>query len=134
MLISQFGLVAPWWFCESYENVIGKRQCELHIQLGTLHQAKDAHTIGLIDEIHTSFDTMKESAINQVKKWNKVNQFAKRQSKWMLRKELYQKLDSTRKEDVEEAVNVIGSANIQKILGIYLQSLQKKTPDRNSKL
>ncbi|KAG2373967.1 hypothetical protein C9374_011632 [Naegleria lovaniensis] len=133
---TKFGLVPPNWFCDAYETVIGKRQCELHIQLGTLHTAQEALKIGLVDEVHTDFEVMKNSAIMQVKKWNKVHQVARRASKYVLRKPLYDKITEISKSDIEFASNWVGSPEVQKALGTYLQSLQKKpeASQRSSKL
>jgi len=132
---AQFGLVAPWWFIAAYENVIGKRQCEMHIQLGTLHTTEEALKIGLLDEVHQDLDAMSKSAILQVKKWNKAHQEAKKQSKVLMRKELYDKLANGVKEDIAFAWKWINSQQTQAALGVYLQSLQKKPQaDRSSKL
>ena len=107
----------------------------MHIQLGTLHKASSALSIGLVDEVHDKFETMKESALIHVKKWNKVNQFAKRESKKILRRDLYDRLNSTREQDVQLSASLISSPRVQKLLAEYLQSLQKNSSsNRPSKL
>jgi len=48
---AQFGLVAPPFFADTLRNTIGTRQAERCLQLGLLVPPKEAHSIGLVDEI-----------------------------------------------------------------------------------
>ncbi|EFC41453.1 enoyl-CoA hydratase family member [Naegleria gruberi] len=123
---TQFGLVPPWFFIAAYENVIGKRLCEMHVQLGSLLPANEALKISLVDEVHSNPNSMKESALKQVMKWNKVNQFAKRESKLLLRKPLIDQLTGCCKERTEQAVKVIASDKAQQMIRGHLESLHKK--------
>eukprot|EP00096_Caligus_rogercresseyi_P009942 TRINITY_DN3488_c0_g1_i1.p1 TRINITY_DN3488_c0_g1~~TRINITY_DN3488_c0_g1_i1.p1 ORF type:complete len:276 (+),score=61.14 TRINITY_DN3488_c0_g1_i1:71-898(+) len=48
---SVIGIVAPEWMNLMYENLIGPRQAELALMLGSLYPSEEALRLGLIDEI-----------------------------------------------------------------------------------
>ena len=48
---TQLGFAAPNWLCWLYQDIIGKRQGELHLQLGTLFDAQEANKLGLVDKV-----------------------------------------------------------------------------------
>ena len=48
---TQLGFAAPNWLCWLYQDIIGKRQGELHLQLGSLFGAQEAHKLGLVDKV-----------------------------------------------------------------------------------
>ncbi|KAL9658652.1 hypothetical protein ABK040_006188 [Willaertia magna] len=123
---TQFGLVAPWWFAKTLQNVIGQRKTEYHLQLGSLLSTEDALSNGYVDEIFNNFNEMLENAMNQqVLKFNKqVVQKAKMETKWMLRRELIEKFnEEERVRDLEYAWSFVGSEFVQNALGKYLSSL-----------
>lgn len=52
-------------------NVIGQRQTEKALQLGTLFSCDDALRVGLVDEVVSESETL-DAARRQLASWNKV--------------------------------------------------------------
>ncbi|KFV39195.1 hypothetical protein N341_08880, partial [Tyto alba] len=48
---AQLGIVAPFWFKDTFVNTVGHRVAERSLQLGSLYPAPEAHKFGLVDEL-----------------------------------------------------------------------------------
>ena len=59
-------------FVDCLRNVIGQRQTEKALQLGTMFSCDDALRIGLVDEVVSESETL-SAAQQQLVSWNEVS-------------------------------------------------------------
>ena len=71
-------------------------------------------------------DLVVAAAKQQVMKWIRIPHHARVASKQFTRSKQIQHLLSTRQEDIDHFCNFVTNERVQKSLGAYLQSLQKK--------
>ncbi|XP_076264623.1 enoyl-CoA delta isomerase 1, mitochondrial-like [Rhynchophorus ferrugineus] len=123
---TQLGIVAPAWFANTMENIIGKRQTELALTTGRLFSTEEAFKIGLIDEIVQG----KEDGINRANaffsKFSKISPFARNLSKQIVRGDTLKKMSKNRENDLNLFLQTISQDSVQKGLGFYIESLKKK--------
>lgn len=119
------GIVAPFWFMDSIKNVIGQRESERALQLGTLFTSDDALKIGLVDDVVPELSVV-QHAKDEISKWLKVPAYARQLTKQALRKPTVDKLMSRQNEDIENFINFVTKDSIQKGLAKYLESLKRK--------
>jgi len=59
-------------FMDSMQNVIGQRQTEKALQLGTLFSCDDALRVGLVDEVVSESEIL-DAAQRQLASWMKIS-------------------------------------------------------------
>ena len=121
------GIVAPFWFKDSMQNVVGQRQTELALMLGTLFTADQALSIGLVDSVHQDKAECLAEATKMVHRLVKIPAEARHVSKMLMRQPTLDKLTADREADVEHFVNFVTQPAIQKPLGRYLEALKAKS-------
>jgi len=121
---AKFGLVAPFWFMDSFRNVTGQRVAEFALLNGKLYSVADAKDIGLIDEIVDD----KEKAISRcaeiIKDMNKCVPRAWTMTKLAMREEPIRRLQSQRRQDVDNFVALVMEDSMQRYLDAYMASLK----------
>jgi len=122
---TQLGIIPPFWFVDSMQQVCGPRQTELCCQKGLMLTTEQAKSIGLIDDI-VGIEVQQEKAENEMKSWLKVPDFARQLTKTQIRKPVVDKLLSRREEDISHFVNFITKDSVQAALGTYIQMLKQK--------
>lgn len=120
------GLTAPLWLCRAFAQVIGHRQAELHLSLGTLLPPQHALDIGLVDALVPAADLM-SSADVEMKKWLAIPELGRTRTKALLRKEYIDDFVSKREEDMQMFTAAVNDPNLQALLTKYLMALQKKS-------
>lgn len=120
---THLGLTAPYWLCKAFQSVVGQRQAEKHLSLGTLMSPKDALNIGLIDEVVASEDLMPTVA-KEMKKWLAIPEVGRSRTKALLRMDYIKDFDERRSDDLEMFTGVVNDPRLQKLLTKYLQALQ----------
>jgi len=120
------GIVAPFWFKDAMLNVIGQRQTELALMLGTLFSPDEALQIGLVDKVVPDLASATEVAQAQLQAFLKIPAMARYMSKMVVREATVKRLASCLEKDTETFVQFALSAPVQKGLGKYLESLAKR--------
>jgi len=123
---TKLGIVAPTWFKDTFVNTVGHRVAEGALQQGTLFSSEQALKVGLVDEL-VPMDQVQARAETQMKSWLKVPGTARATTKSMMRQETIDKLLKKRQEDIDMHVVFITSPPVQKMMGIYMENLQKKS-------
>ncbi|XP_035195701.1 enoyl-CoA delta isomerase 1, mitochondrial [Oxyura jamaicensis] len=122
---AQLGIVAPFWFKDTFVSVVGHRVAERSLQLGSLHSAPEAHRIGLVDELVPE-EKLKERATAVMQQWLALPDHARQLTKTMMRKAVLDRLVAHREEDVQNFISFISKESIQKSLRMYMEMLKKK--------
>jgi len=107
-------------------NVIGQRQTELALMLGTLFSPDEALQIGLVDKVVPDLASATEVAQAQLQAFLKIPAMARYMSKMVVREATVKRLASCLEKDTETFVQFALSAPVQKGLGKYLESLAKR--------
>ncbi|XP_067621613.1 enoyl-CoA delta isomerase 1, mitochondrial-like [Eurosta solidaginis] len=121
------GIVAPNWFMQSYLNVLPRRVAELALTQGKMFATTEAKQVGLVDDIVNT----KEEAIAKcdefIASFSKVNAFARAMTKQKFRMNELQELEQNREQDLQAFLFFVNQPSTQKGLGLYLESLKKKS-------
>ncbi|KFO71197.1 hypothetical protein N303_04352, partial [Cuculus canorus] len=122
---TQLGIVAPFWFKDTFVNTVGHRIAERSLQLGSLHSASEAHKFGLVDELVPE-EKLQEKTMAVVAQWLAIPDHARQLTKSMMRKAVLDRLVAHREEDIQNFVSFVSKESIQKSLRIYMEMLKKK--------
>ncbi|XP_015732920.1 enoyl-CoA delta isomerase 1, mitochondrial [Coturnix japonica] len=122
---AQLGIVAPFWFKDTFVNTVGHRVAERSLQLGLLHPVTEAHQIGLVDEVVPE-EKLQEKAAAVVAQWLALPDHARQLTKSMMRKAVLDHMLAHREEDIQNFVKFISKDSIQKSLSMYMEMLKKK--------
>ncbi|KAF1490744.1 Enoyl-CoA delta isomerase 1, mitochondrial, partial [Pygoscelis antarcticus] len=122
---AQLGIVAPFWFKDTFVNVVGHRVAERSLQLGSLHPTPEAHRFGLVDELVPE-DKLQEKAAAVMAQWLALPDHARQLTKSMMRKAVLDRLVAHREEDIQNFISFISKESIQKSLRMYMEMLKKK--------
>ncbi|NXJ09401.1 ECI1 isomerase, partial [Odontophorus gujanensis] len=122
---TQLGIVAPFWFKDTFVNTVGHRVAERSLQLGLLHSVTEAHQIGLVDEVVPE-EKLQEKAAAVVAQWLALPDHARQLSKSMMRKAVLDHFLAHREEDIQNFVKFTSKDSIQKSLSVYMEMLKKK--------
>jgi len=120
------GLTAPLWLCRVFAQVIGQRQAELHLSLGTLLPPQHALSVGLVDAVVSGEDLM-STADAELKKWLAIPELGRTRTKALLRKDYIDDFVAKREEDMATFKAAVNDPNLQALLTKYLEALQKKS-------
>lgn len=124
---AKFGLVAPFWFMDSFMAVVGRRNAEHALLTGKLYKVSEAHKVGLVDVVTET----KEAAVDECNKaLAEMGACVPRAwylTKMSLREGHIDRLRSRRRQDVDNFVSLVFEEQLQESLGAYLASLGKKT-------
>ncbi|KAG7356803.1 enoyl-CoA hydratase/isomerase [Nitzschia inconspicua] len=124
---SQLGIVAPPWLAQQYIDVIGNRNAELALLLGTLFTPQQALTVGLVDELVCSGDSsIDEMAQRKAAEFIRIPPKARVAAKELTRGTQIAKLSGNREEDTEFFCSFVTTDTVQKTLGSYLEMLAKR--------
>nr|XP_009934544.1 PREDICTED: LOW QUALITY PROTEIN: enoyl-CoA delta isomerase 1, mitochondrial [Opisthocomus hoazin] len=119
---AQLGIVAPFWFKDTFVNVVGHRVAECSLQLGSLHPAPEAHRLGLVGPEEKG----QEEAASVMAQWLALPDHARQLTKSMMRKAILDRLVAHREEDIQNFISFISKESIQKSLRMYMEMLKKK--------
>ena len=147
---TQLGFAAPDWLCWVYQgkcfidscgslydycscslciilivDVIGKRQGELHLELGSLFSPKEALKLGLVDAI-TDSNILDLEAEKMALKFIKVPKKALTTTKQLLRKPKIKYLIDNRERDTLRFIAQVQAPQTQKDIGNYINAMKKK--------
>ncbi|KFU88008.1 hypothetical protein M959_01993, partial [Chaetura pelagica] len=122
---AQLGIVAPFWFKDTFVNVVGHRVAELSLQLGSLYPAPQAHRIGLVDELVPE-EKLQEKVAAVMAQWLALPDHARQLTKSMMRKAVLDRLVAHREEDIKNFITFISKESIQKSLRMYMEMLKKR--------
>ncbi|OPJ87709.1 enoyl-CoA delta isomerase 1, mitochondrial [Patagioenas fasciata] len=122
---AQLGIVAPFWFKDTFVNVVGQRIAERSLQLGALHPAPEALKLGLVDELVPE-EKLQEKAAAVMAQWLALPDHARQITKSMMRKTVLDRLISHREEDIQHFISFTSKESIQKSLRMYMEMLRKK--------
>ncbi|EHH60078.1 hypothetical protein EGM_11363, partial [Macaca fascicularis] len=122
---TQLGIVAPFWFKDTLENVIGHRAAERALQLGLLFPPAEALQVGIVDQVVPE-EQVQSTALSAIAQWMTIPDHARQLTKAMMRKATASRLITQRDADVQNFVSFISKDSIQKSLQLYLERLKEK--------
>ncbi|XP_010386186.1 enoyl-CoA delta isomerase 1, mitochondrial isoform X2 [Rhinopithecus roxellana] len=122
---TQLGIVAPFWFKDTLENVIGHRAAERALQLGLLFPPAEALQVGIVDQVVPE-EQVQSTALSAIAQWMTTPDHARQLTKAMMRKATASRLITQRDADVQNFVSFISKDSIQKSLQLYLERLKEK--------
>ncbi|NXM53774.1 ECI1 isomerase, partial [Illadopsis cleaveri] len=122
---TQLGIVAPFWFKDTFVNTVGHRIAERSLQLGSLYPAPEAHKLGLVDELVPE-EKLLEKAAAVMAQWLALPDHARQLTKTMMRKALVDRMVAHREEDIKNFVTFVSKESIQKSLRMYMEMLKKR--------
>eukprot|EP00729_Bicosta_minor_P010169 gene10169-31215_t len=62
---TKLGIVAPFWFCDTFKLILGDRQADFMLQTGALVTADEAISVGLVDQA-VPHDEVKPQAVKML--------------------------------------------------------------------
>ncbi|KAJ8786553.1 hypothetical protein J1605_006042 [Eschrichtius robustus] len=119
------GIVAPFWFKDTFVNTIGHRASEQALQLGLLFRPAEALQVGLVDQVVPE-DQVLSTALSVMARWMAIPDHARQLTKNMMRKTTVDRLVKQRDTDIQNFVSFISRDSIQKSLQMYLEKLKQK--------
>lgn len=124
---SPVGIVPPMFILEMLQNVIGMRQAEMALTLGTLFTSEEALNIGLIDELASNKDEALARSEAFLQKNSKIPATARSLTKLKFRQETLALLKNPerRKVDAKSFVDHILLPSTQGDLENYVAVLKK---------
>lgn len=120
---TKLGIVAPFWFADTFKYVIGERQADILLQTGALVTAEHAAGIGLVDEA-TAHDQVMSAAAAKVKELLSVPDRARHQTKMLQRGPVADRLLEKREADIEAFTSFVLSPPVQASLDKYMEALK----------
>lgn len=128
---TKLGIVAPFWFIDSFQNVIGFRQSELALTAGYMFKTDEALKVGLIDDVAENRNEGMSKAEAFLNKFTQVSPKARSITKSFIRRNFIEKLIKNKEEDLQMFLNSVQNPQVQKSLGVYLESLKKKSSNHS---
>ncbi|XP_033921180.1 enoyl-CoA delta isomerase 1, mitochondrial [Melopsittacus undulatus] len=122
---AQLGIVAPFWFKDTFVSVVGQRVAERSLQLGSLYPAPEALKFGIVDELVPE-EKLQEKAAAVMAQWLALPDHARQITKSMMRKTVLDRLVAHREEDIKNFISFVSKESIQKSLRMYMEMLKKK--------
>ena len=122
---TKLGIVAPFWFADTMEYVVGARQTDLLLQTGALLTTEEALAVGLIDEAVAHDQVMSRAAV-KTKEFLSVPDSARHASKMLLRAPMAERLLASRQEDNASFSAFCLTPAVQASLGKYMAALKQK--------
>ncbi|XP_027280715.1 enoyl-CoA delta isomerase 1, mitochondrial isoform X2 [Cricetulus griseus] len=122
---SLLGIVAPFWFKDTFVNTIGHRAAERALQLGMLFPPAEALKVGVVDEVVPE-DQIHSKARSVMAQWLAIPDHSRQLTKSMMRKATADNLIKQREADIQNFVSFISRDSIQKSLHVYLEKLKQK--------
>ncbi|KAM8717649.1 hypothetical protein ACLKA7_004359 [Drosophila subpalustris] len=124
---TKLGIVAPQWFMATFLSVLPRLQAERALNQGRMFTTEEALKIGLVDEVANSKEEALEKCAGFIGTFAKVNPIARALTKQQLRAAELNQLQDERVQDLEKFIFFVTQPAVQKGLGIYLESLKKKS-------
>ncbi|KAH8412000.1 hypothetical protein KR222_006173 [Zaprionus bogoriensis] len=124
---TKLGIVAPKWFMSSFLSVLPRREAERALNQGRMFTTEEALKVGLVDELAASKEEALAKCAEFIGSFAKVNPLARSLTKQQLRAAELQELENGRVQDLEKFLFFVNQPAVQKGLGIYLESLKKKS-------
>ena len=121
---AKFGLVAPFWFMDSFRAVTGQREAEFALLNGKLYSVADAKSIGLIDAIVEDKEKAIALCTDVIKGMNKCVPRAWTMTKLSIREAPILRLKGQRRQDVDNFVELVMEDSMQRYLDAYMASLK----------
>lgn len=117
---ARVGITAPFWVHQVFTQLVGFHQAEKSMLQGLSFTPLEAYRQGMVDELSEGSDKkLIENAITMSHKYFHVSQEARAEMKLMIRNSLLNKMEATRKEDLNKFVDQICSKKFQE----YLESV-----------
>lgn len=130
---TRLGIVAPPWFIANFTACVGQRQADRMLQCGEMVLAGEALAVGLVDALAPA-DQVRTMAAAALDRYLSVNETARLLTKHAVRHHVVQSLASKRQQDTDNFVRLVTQPQVQKGLGVYLESLAQRAKEMNAKL
>jgi len=124
---TKLGLVAPLFFVRAYQNCIGPRLTERHLNLGTLFDVETAQKIGLVDDVVKSAEDCFDKSFERAEEYCEIIDKARSNTKLLLRSETLEWFEGYREKDLELFLTCVQDPMVQNSLNMYVKMLQAKS-------
>ncbi|XP_054743336.1 enoyl-CoA delta isomerase 1, mitochondrial-like [Anastrepha obliqua] len=124
---TRLGIMAPKWFMASFLNVLPRRVAELALTQGKMFTTVEAQEAGLIDDVANTKEEALAKCEEFIASFKQVNPYARALTKQQFRVKELQELEEQREQDLQAFIAIITQPATQKGLGLYLESLKKKS-------
>lgn len=124
---TKLGIVAPQWFMASFCNVLPRRVAENALTQGKMFSSEEAFKVGLVDDLAQTKEEALAKCEEFLSGFAKINPLARALTKQKFRSKDLQQLKDDRAQDLEAFVTFANQPSVQKGLGMYLESLKKKS-------
>nr|ACO14757.1 3,2-trans-enoyl-CoA isomerase, mitochondrial precursor [Caligus clemensi] len=122
---SRIGILVPEWMSFMYEGLMGPRQAELGLMLGSLFPADKALKLGLIDEIAENKEVALASCQSLIRRlMTEPETNARELSKKLSRERTIKSLHADKR--AEQLVSFFKSPEVQANIKLYVDSLKKR--------
>jgi Delta3-Delta2-enoyl-CoA isomerase len=123
---TKLGIVAPFWFMNVMRRTISNRIAENSLTEGSMFSTEEALRIGLVDELgNDKADAIAKCEIF-LNKFSKIPSQARGLTKQQFRAADIKELENAREEDINRFITFSQLPEVQKSLGLYLDSLKNK--------
>ena len=108
-----------------FVDIIGERAGELHLQLGSLFPADEAHKLGLVDVVVSTEKELFSEANKFAEKLLKVPSKPVALTKQLLRRELLDYLEKNKERDARRFIAQVQAEQTQTDIGNFLKAMKK---------
>ncbi|EDV58424.1 enoyl-CoA delta isomerase 1, mitochondrial [Drosophila erecta] len=123
---AQLGIIAPKWLMAGFAGVLPKRLAERALTQGRMFTTQEAFEAGLVDEIASTKEEAVEKCAAFIGTFAKVNPLARGLTKLQFRADNIREFEEIREKDVADFAALASSAEVQKVMGTYLENLKNK--------
>ncbi|XP_017121132.2 enoyl-CoA delta isomerase 1, mitochondrial [Drosophila elegans] len=123
---AQLGIIAPKWLMSGFLNVLPQRVAERALTQGRLFTTEEAIEEGLVDEIVNSKEEALERCADFIGSFAKVNPLARGLTKLQFRADNFKEFEKIREKDLSDFIALASRPEVQRVMGIYLENLNKK--------
>ncbi|XP_022092731.1 enoyl-CoA delta isomerase 1, mitochondrial-like [Acanthaster planci] len=109
------GLVNSVWVYEMFARLVGHRQAEMSLQLGTEYTLKEAAEIKLVDEVVHPKKLM-EATREEMSKWLRIPDVSRVRTKQMIREPVVMTLQASPEGDTQSMYSYISQDVVQETL------------------
>ncbi|XP_059616498.1 enoyl-CoA delta isomerase 1, mitochondrial-like [Phlebotomus argentipes] len=121
---TQLGIVAPSWFMDTMLNILPRREAEMALTMGKMFSTEKALEIGLVDQVVDTKEETIAKCTEFIQLFAKVPKVARSITKQAFRSQALGSLD--REQDLQLFLYSVQQPQVQKGLGLYIESLKKR--------
>ncbi|XP_050549263.1 enoyl-CoA delta isomerase 1, mitochondrial-like [Spodoptera frugiperda] len=114
------------WLGELLTRIVGPRHAEFALTSSYMYSAEKALQVGLVDEVAADKADAIEKCKAYIRLYDQIPVAARVNTKRNFRQDYVTELEQNKKQYTTNFVNTISSAEVQKVMDIYMDNLKKK--------